>query len=318
MLGATVPTGNLDPMADSALRTSGTEYTFGTVLTAMVTPFKDNGDVDYDAAAALAIKLVDDGCDGLVVTGTTGETSTLTDEENLGMFAAVLDAVGDRAKVIAGTGTNDTAHSISLSTRAAALGVHGLLLVTPYYNKPSQAGVKAHFEAVANAAKLPVMIYDIPGRAGIAISTETIIELSANQYIVALKDAKADFMATTRVLAETDLDVYSGDDGLTLPLMAAGAVGVVSVTAHIAAAQYRGMVDAMHAGDLATARKLHFELDPIQRAVMTHIQGAVAAKTILNWQGVLPNSVVRLPLVAPSEAELEPVRADLRAAGWDL
>lgn len=305
-------------MADSALRTPGTEYTFGTVLTAMVTPFKDNGDVDYVAAAALATKLVDDGCDGLVVTGTTGETSTLTDEENLGMFAAVLDAVGDRAKVIAGTGTNDTRHSISLSTRAAALGVHGLLLVTPYYNKPSQAGVKAHFEAIANAVKLPVMIYDIPGRAGIAISTETIIELSANEYIVALKDAKADFLATTRVLAETDLDVYSGDDGLTLPLMAAGAVGVVSVTAHVATAKYRALVDAMHAGDLATARKLHFELDPIQRAVMTHIQGAVAAKTVLHWQGVLPNNVVRLPLVTPTEAELEPVRADLRAAGWDF
>ena len=305
-------------MAESALHTPRKNYTFGTVLTAMVTPFKDNGEVDYEAAAKLATKLVDDGCDGLVVTGTTGETSTLTDEENLGMFKAVKDAVGDRCKVIAGTGTNDTAHSISLSKRAAEIGVDGLLIVTPYYNKPSQAGVKAHFEAIASATKLPVMLYDIPGRAGIAIAPETIIALAQHPNIVALKDAKADYQSTTTVLANTDLDVYSGDDGLTLPLMAAGAVGVVSVTAHIAAAKYRILVDAMLAGDLETARKAHFELDPIQRAVMSHVQGAVAAKHILNWQGVLPNTVVRLPLVAPSETELETIRTDLREGGWEL
>ena len=306
-------------MAESALNTPRPNYTLGTVLTAMVTPFKDNGEVDYEATAKLANKLVDDGCDGLVVTGTTGETSTLTDEENLAMFAAVREAVGDRAKIIAGTGTNDTRHSISLSQRAAALGgIDGLLLVTPYYNKPSQAGVKAHFEAVASATDLPVMLYDIPGRAGIPIEPETIIELSKHQNIVALKDAKADYQSTTTVLGATDLDVYSGDDGLTLPLMAAGAVGVVSVTAHVAAAQYRVLVDAMLAGDLATARKAHFELDPIQRAVMSHIQGAVSAKHILHWQGVLPNTVVRLPLVAPSEAELDSIRTDLREGGWEL
>lgn len=306
-------------MADTALNTPSKNYTFGTVLTAMVTPFKDNGEVDYEAAAKVASKLVDDGCDGLVVTGTTGETSTLTDEENLGMFAAVRDAVGGRAKILAGTGTNDTRHSISLSQRAAALGgIDGLLIVTPYYNKPSQAGVKAHFEAIASATDLPVMMYDIPGRAGIPMISETIIELSKHQNIVALKDAKADFQATTTVLGATDLDVYSGDDGLTLPLMAAGAVGVVSVTAHIAAAQYRILVDAMLAGDLATARAMHFKLDPIQRAVMSHIQGAVAAKHILHWQGVLPNTVVRLPLLAPSEAELETIRTDLREGGWEL
>ena len=306
-------------MADSSLNTPRPDYTLGTVLTAMVTPFKDNGEVDYEAAAKLANKLVDDGCDGLVVTGTTGETSTLTDEENLGMFAAVRDAVGDRAKIIAGTGTNDTRHSISLSQRAAALGgIDGLLLVTPYYNKPSQAGVKAHFEAVASSTDLPVMIYDIPGRAGIPIEPETIIELAKHQNIVALKDAKADYQSTTLVLGATDLDVYSGDDGLTLPLMAAGAVGVVSVTAHIAAARYRVLVDAMLAGDLATARAAHFALDPIQRAVMGHIQGAVSAKHILHWQGVLPNTVVRLPLVDPSEAELDSIRTDLREGGWEL
>lgn len=301
-------------MAESEIR----EYTFGTLITAMVTPFTEDGEVDYAMAAELAAKLVDDGCDGLVVTGTTGETSTLSDEENLGMFKTVRDAVGGRAKVIAGSTTNDTRHSIRLSRQAAELGVDGLLVTTPYYNKPSQAGVQAHIEAIADATDLPVMVYDIPGRACIPIETETLIRLAEHPRIVALKDAKADYQETTRVLANTDLDVYSGDDGLTLPLMAAGAVGVVSVTAHVATAQYRALVDAMHAGDLATARRLHFELDPIQRAVMTHIQGAVAAKQILKWQKVLPNSVVRLPLVEPTDAELAPILADLAEAGWNL
>lgn len=298
-------------MAASDTRT----FTFGTLLTAMVTPFTADGEVDYQMSAELANKLVDDGCDGLVVTGTTGETSTLTDEENVGMFRAVKEAVGDRARVIAGTGTNDTAHSIQLSKRAAESGVDGLLLVTPYYNKPSQAGIQAHFEAIANSTELPVMLYDIPGRAGVPISSETIIRLADHPRITALKDAKADFSATTRVLANTDLDVYSGDDGLTLPWMAAGAVGLVSVTAHVATKQFRAMIDAALAGDFATARTIHFELDPVVRAVMTHIQGAVAAKQVLKWQGVLPNSVVRMPLVEPGEAEIKIIREDLAEAG---
>ncbi|GHG56332.1 4-hydroxy-tetrahydrodipicolinate synthase 2 [Sinomonas cellulolyticus] len=300
-------------MADSDLT-----RTFGTLLTAMVTPFTEDGEVDFEAAGKLAAKLVDDGCDGLVVTGTTGETSTLTDEENLGMFKAVLEAVGGRAKVIAGTGTNDTRHSVSLSRRAAELGVDGLLLVTPYYNKPSQAGVQAHFETVASSTDLPVMLYDIPGRSGIAIATETIIRLAEHPNIVGLKDAKADFAAVTRVLAKTDLAVYSGDDGLTLPWMAAGALGVVSVTAHVATAKFRTLVDAALAGDFATARRVHFELDPVIRGVMTRVQGAVAAKQVLKWQGVLPNSVVRLPLVEPGEAELSLIRNDLAEAGMDF
>lgn len=301
-------------MADSDIR----NLPFGTLVTAMVTPFTDEGEVDYKATAELANKLVDDGCDGLVVTGTTGETSTLTDDENLGMFKAVREAVGGRAKVIAGSTTNDTRHSVELSRQAADLGVDGLLVTAPYYNKPSQAGVQAHVEAIANATDLPVMVYDIPGRAGIRIETETLIRLADHPRIVALKDAKADYQATTRVLANTDLHVYSGDDGLTLPLMAAGAVGVVSVTAHVATGQYRALVDAMLAGDLFTARRLHFELDPVQRAVMSHIQGAVAVKQVLKWQGVLPNSVVRLPLVEPSDAEIALIRADLEEAGWNL
>lgn len=292
--------------------------TFGTLMPAMVTPFTVDGEVDYQAAGELANTLVDGGCDGILVTGTTGETSTLTDEENLGMFQAVIDAVGGRARVIAGTGTNDTRHSISLSQRAAKLAIDGLLIVTPYYNKPSQGGIQAHFEAIANSTELPVMVYDIPGRAGVPIHTETIIKLAQHPRITALKDAKADFTETSRVLANTDLDVYSGDDGLTLPLMAAGAVGLVSVSAHIAPAKFRALIDAAAAGDFRTARRIHFELDPVIRAAMSHVQGAVAIKQILKWQGILSNSVVRLPLVEPDEAEITMIKADLAEAGMDV
>ncbi|MBM7796484.1 4-hydroxy-tetrahydrodipicolinate synthase [Pseudoglutamicibacter cumminsii] len=291
---------------------------FGTLLTAMVTPFTAAGELDLDAARALARKLVDDGCDGLVVTGTTGETSTLTDEENVAMFKAVVEEVGDRAAVVAGSGTNDTRHSINLSRMARDAGVDGLLLVTPYYNKPSQAGIQAHFEAIADAVDLPVMLYDIPGRSVKPIETETIVALSKHPNIVALKDAKGDLMETTKVIAQTDLDIYSGEDGLTLPLLAIGAIGLVSVTAHIAAPQYRTMIDAVANGDLATARKAHADIDPLQRAVMSHLQGAVASKTILQRQGVLPTAHVRLPLVEPTDAELAPVLADLAEGGLHL
>lgn len=291
---------------------------FGTLLTAMVTPFTDRGALDLDAAQRLAAHLVDGGNDGLVVTGTTGETPTLTDDENVAMFKAIVEAVGDRVPVIAGTGTNDTRHSINLSRRAQEVGVDGLLLVTPYYNKPSQAGIRAHMEAITDATELPVMLYDIPGRTGMAMETSTIVELAKHPRIVALKDAKGNLLETTRVIASTDLDVYSGDDGMTLPLMSIGAKGLVSVTAHVASPQYRALVDAALAGDFETARALHFQLDPVQRALMTHMQGAVAAKTVLHWQKVLPNSVVRLPLVAPSAEELNPVKADLVEAGWEI
>lgn len=289
---------------------------FGSLVTAMVTPFTSDGAVDFDAAAALAVRLVDDGCDGLVVSGTTGETSTLEDQEKEDLFRVVAEAVSGRAKIIAGTGTNHTSHSVEMAHRAQRAGADAQLVVTPYYNKPTQSGVLAHFDAVAAASDLPVMIYDIPGRAGIPITTETIIRLADNPKILALKDAKADYAGITRVLANTSLDVYAGDDGLTLPWMAAGAVGVVSVSAHVATAQFRALVDAAAAGDFVTARKIHFELDPVVRAVMSHIPGAVSAKQILRMQGVLANSIVRLPLVDPSAVEMEPVLTDLAEAGW--
>ncbi|CAN7298375.1 4-hydroxy-tetrahydrodipicolinate synthase [Arthrobacter sp. LjRoot14] len=295
--------------------TSANNPAFGTLLTAMVTPFTEDGKVDYQQAAELAEKLVDDGCDGLVVTGTTGETSTLTDEENVGMFRAVKEAVGGRAAIIAGTGTNDTAHSVHLSKQAAEVGVDGLLIVTPYYNKPSQAGVRAHFETIASSTDVPVMLYDIPGRSSIQIAPETLIRLAEHPNIVAVKDAKADFAAATRVMSQTDLLFYSGDDGLTLQWMAMGAVGLVGVTTHVATRRFRELIDAVNANDLGTARKINFELEPVIRATMTRVQGAVAAKQILKWQGVLPNSVVRLPLVEPDEAEIATIREDLAEAG---
>jgi 4-hydroxy-tetrahydrodipicolinate synthase len=231
------------------------------------------------------------------------------------MFRAVKDAVGGRAAIIAGTGTNDTAHSVHLSQQAAALGVDGLLIVTPYYNKPSQGGVRAHFEKIASSTDVPVMVYDIPGRSSIPIHPETMIRLAQHPNIIAVKDAKADFAAATRVMAETDLLFYSGDDGLTLPWMAMGAVGLVGVTTHVATRRFRELIDAVNANDLGTARKIHLELEPVVRATMTRVQGAVAAKQILKWQGVLPNSIVRLPLVEPDEAEIETIREDLAQGG---
>ncbi len=291
---------------------------FGTLVAAMVTPFTADGAVDLDATAALATKLVDDGCDGLVVSGTTGETSTLEDSEKEDLYRVVVETVGSRARVIAGTGTNHTSHSVEMARRAERAGAHGQLVVTPYYNKPTQAGVLAHFHAVAEATELPIMVYDIPGRSAIPITTETMLRLAEHPRITALKDAKADFAAVTRVLAATDLDVYSGDDGLTLPWMSAGAVGVVSVSVHVATKAFRSMVDAAAAGDFAEARRIHFALDPVVRALMTHLPGVVTAKRVLQLQGVLPNSVVRLPLVEPDEHELEPVLADLAQAGGVL
>ena len=291
------------------------ELLFGTVVPAMVTPMTDEGAVDLEAAAALAEHLVDRGADGLVVTGTTGETSTLTDDENVAMFRTVVEAVGDRARVVAGTGTNDTAHTLELSRRAAETGVDGLLLVTPYYNKPNQAGIRAHFETVADGVDLPIMLYDIPGRSVMPIEPETVIALAQHPNIRALKDAKGDLQSTTTVLAHTDLDLYSGDDGATLPLMALGAVGVVSVAAHAAPELYRQLVDAVHAGDLAGARDHHFALDPVQRGIMTHVQGVVAAKAVLAAQGVIPSAAVRLPLVQATPDELSVIRADLAEAG---
>lgn len=287
---------------------------FGRLLTAMVTPFTASGDVDEKATAALAQNLVDRGHDGLIVCGTTGEYSTMTDEENENVFRIVKEAVGERAHIVAGVGSNDTNHTLHLASRAEAVGVDGLLVVTPYYNKPTQTGLEAHFRTVADAVKTPVMLYDIPGRAGIPITPAVYRSLASHENIVAVKDAKADFTAATEVMETTDLQYYSGDDGLTLPWMAVGAVGLVGVTSHVAPEAFRQLIDATVAGDLATAQKLHLELAPVIRAAMSRVPGCVAAKQILSWQGILDSPAVRLPHVLATDEEAALMRADLEGS----
>lgn len=301
-------------MTESSQIPQGTrsEPIFGRLLTAMVTPFAANGEVDEQKTAALAEELADRGHDGLIVCGTTGEYSTMTDDENERVFRIVKEAVGERVKIVAGVGSNDTAHTLDLAARAESVGVDGLLVVTPYYNKPTQAGVQAHFTTVANAVKTPVMLYDIPGRAGIPISVDTYRALAEQENIVAVKDAKADFASASAVMAATDLQYYSGDDGLTLPWMALGAVGLVGVTTHVAPEKFRELIDAVVAEDLATAQRVHRELIPVITATMTRVPGCVAAKQILSWQGRLDSAFVRLPHVAPTPEEEKLIRADLK------
>lgn len=302
-------------MSETAQNTStAAEPVFGRLLTAMVTPFAANGEVDEQATATLATNLVDRGHDGLIVCGTTGEYSTMTDEENENVFRIVKEAVGDRAKIVAGVGSNDTAHTLHLASRAEAVGVDGLLVVTPYYNKPTQTGLEAHFRTVADAVKTPVMLYDIPGRAGIPITPAVYRALADHENIVAVKDAKADFTAATEVMETTDLDYYSGDDGLTLPWLAMGAVGLVGVTSHVAPEHFRQLIDATVAGDLATAQKLHLELAPVVRAAMSRVPGCVAAKQILTWQGILDSATVRLPHVLATDEEAALMRSDLEGS----
>lgn len=302
-------------MSETAQNTStAAEPVFGRLLTAMVTPFAANGEVNEQATAALATNLVDRGHDGLIVCGTTGEYSTMTDEENENVFRIVKEAVGDRAKIVAGVGSNDTAHTLHLASRAEAVGVDGLLVVTPYYNKPTQTGLEAHFRTVADAVKTPVMLYDIPGRAGIPITPAVYRALADHENIVAVKDAKADFTAATEVMETTDLDYYSGDDGLTLPWLAMGAVGLVGVTSHVAPEHFRQLIDATVAGDLATAQKLHLDLAPVVRAAMSRVPGCVAAKQILTWQGILDSATVRLPHVLATDEEAALMRSDLEGS----
>jgi 4-hydroxy-tetrahydrodipicolinate synthase len=288
---------------------------FGAVLTAMVTPFATDGSLDLDAAQRLATHLVDAGNDGLVISGTTGESPTTSDEEKDRLLRAVLEAVGTRGTVVAGVGTYDTQHSIELAQAAAKAGAHGLLAVTPYYNKPPQDGVAAHFLAVADAGELPLMLYDIPGRSGIAIHTETLVRLAEHDRIVAVKDAKGDLYEGSWVMARTDLAFYSGDDALNLAWLAHGAAGMVSVVGHVAAAQYRRLVAAVDSGALPAARAVHRQLLPAVRGVMTRTQGAIMAKAGAQLQGSLAHRAVRLPLVPATDEQVALLRSDLTQAG---
>jgi 4-hydroxy-tetrahydrodipicolinate synthase len=286
---------------------------FGRVLTAMVTPFTADGALDADRAAELAVRLVEQGNDGLVISGTTGEAPTTSDAEKEQLLRAVIDAVGDRASVVAGVGTNNTAHSVELARTAEKAGAAGVLVVTPYYNKPPQEGVIAHTREVVEAVDLPVMLYDIPGRSGIALSTETIVRLAEHERVVALKDAKLDLEATSWVLSRTDLAYYCGHDPWTLPLLSVGAVGVVGTSTHVSATRTRELVEAFVAGDVARARALHEELLPIYSGIF-RTQGTILVKAALDLLG-FPVGGVRLPLVAATDAERDVLRADLVAAG---
>ncbi len=289
---------------------------FGRVLTAMVTPFTADGRLDLDGASILARHLVDQGNDGLVISGTTGESPTTSDSEKADLLRTVVEAVGDRCSVVAGVGTSDTAHSVVLARAAAAAGADGLLLVTPYYNKPPQAGVLAHSTAVADATELPVMLYDIPGRSGIAIETETICRLAEHPRIVALKDAKLDLEATSWVLRRTELAYYCGHDPWTLPLLSIGAVGVVGTSTHLTAAGTHELVDAFFAGDLARARACHEQLLPAYSGIF-RTQGTILVKAALRELG-LPAGPVRLPLVDATPEQVSVLRADLADAGVAL
>jgi 4-hydroxy-tetrahydrodipicolinate synthase len=287
---------------------------FGAVLTAMVTPFDADGQVDLDAAQRVATHLVASGCDGLVISGTTGESPTTTDAEKDDLLRAVLEAVGGRARIVAGVGTNDTHHTIELARAAEKAGAHGLLVVTPYYNKPPQEGLRAHFTAVADATALPVILYDIPGRSGVPIQTETLVRLAEHDRIVAVKDAKEDLYEGSWVMARTDLAFYSGSDALNLAWLTHGGSGIISVVGHVATPAYARMVAAVTAGDLTAALTEHRALLPAVRGVMTRAQGAIMAKAGLQLQGILDNRAVRLPLVPATEEQVTQLRADLRLA----
>ena len=284
----------------------------GTVLTAMVTPFRDDGSVDIAAAAQLANHLIDAGCDGLVVSGTTGECPTTTDDEKRELLRVVLEAVGDRARVIAGAGTYDTAHSIGLAKACAAEGAHGLLVVTPYYSKPPQSGLIAHFTAVADATDLPVLLYDIPPRSVIPIQTETIRALAAHPNIVGIKDAKGDLHSGGQIIAETGLAYYSGDDALNLPWLAMGATGFISVISHVAAGQLRELLSAFGSGDIATARKINVTIAPLCDA-MARLGGVTMSKAGLRLQGIDAGDP-RLPQMPATPEQIDALTADMRAA----
>ena len=288
---------------------------FGRMLTAMVTPMTAEGAVDFHGAERLAAYLVDEQRhDGLVLSGTTGESPTTSDAEKKRLVEVVVGAVGDRATVIAGVGTNDTAHTVELARQAEAAGAHALLVVTPYYNKPPQEGLVRHFTAVADATGLPNMLYDIPARAGVPIRTETLVRLAGHPRIVAVKDAKGDLFAGSEVMARTGLVFYSGDDTLNLAWLSVGAAGFVSVIGHVAGVDLHEMIDAYRAGDVDRALAIHRRLLPVVTAIMTRTQGAIAVKAALGLLG-RPGGSLRPPLVEAAPEFVARLREDLIIGG---
>ncbi len=288
---------------------------FGQVLVALVTPMTPDGEVDWPATEKHLDYIISNGADGVVVTGTTGETSTLTDAEKLQLVKVGKSVSSGRAKIITGGGSNETAHAIQLYQESEKAGADGVMIVTPYYNKPTQAGVLTHFRLIADATDLPVILYDIPGRTGIPIAFETILRAAKHPNIVAVKDAKGDFAQASRVLNETDLLYFSGDDSNILPHLSIGATGLIGVTANIAPLAYRELVDATNLNDYDQALIVHNQLEPLVRAAMTHVPGTVAAKYILHGLGLIDSPRVRLPLVGPEEAEAARIEADIDKVG---
>ena len=295
------------------MSTQQIQVPFGRMITAMVTPFDKDGAIDWDGVATLANHLADHGHDAIAVNGTTGEAPTTKTSEKLEIIRVVKAAVGDRVKVLTGAGDNETSYTVDQAKRCAEVGADGLLIVTPYYNKPPQAGIEAHFKAVASATDLPIMMYDIPGRTGVEIEQDTICRLAEVKNIVALKDAKGNPASTSWVIARTGLPVYSGDDILNLPLLSVGAVGFVSVCGHTVGNELREMLDAWFAGNSARALEIHQKLLPVFTGTF-RTQGAILTKAALTLMG-LPGGYTRLPLVDATEAQIAQLRKDLQQGG---
>ena len=293
-----------------------TQGPFGRLITAMITPFAKDGSIDWDGVATLATHLADHGHDAIAVNGTTGEAPTTKSSEKLEIIKVVKSTVGSRVKVLSGAGDNETSYTVEQAKRSADAGADGLLIVTPYYNKPPQAGIEAHFRAVASSTDLPIMMYDIPGRTGVEIESDTIVRLFEVPNIVALKDAKGNLAATSDVIARCGIPVYSGDDILNLPFLSIGAVGFVSVCGHTVGNELKAMLDAWFAGDTARALEIHQKLIPVFKGTFK-TQGAILTKAAMNFMG-LPGGTTRLPLVDATPAQIATLREDLIAGGVPL
>ncbi len=292
--------------------TRGAEF-FGTVSVAMVTPFTKDGSIDLDAGVSLAGHLVDQGCDALVLSGTTGESPTVRPSEKIDLLKAVRAELGDKVTLVAGSGTYSTAESVELSKASAAAGADGLLVVTPYYSRPSQEGLYRHFTTVADAVDTPICLYDIPSRSVVPIESETLRRLADHPNIRAVKDAKGDLPAAMQLMEETELAWYSGDDPLNVPWLAVGATGMISVIGHVAAPQLRALRDAVDAGDITGARSIANRLIPLTRA-QARLGGVAFAKAALTLQGIEVGAP-RLPIIEPTSDEIDRLAEDLRLAG---
>ena len=289
---------------------------FGRLTTAMITPFAKSGEIDWAGVEKLASHLVATGHEGIVLNGTTGEAPTTSDDEKDEIIKVVRKTVGSKIKIIAGAGNNETSHSVEQAKRAAKSGADALLVVTPYYNKPPQSGLIAHFTAMADATELPVVMYDIPGRTGIEIESDTIVKLFEHPRIVALKDAKGNVAATSWVIKRCGIPVYSGDDILNLPLLSVGAVGVISVCGHTVGREIKEMLNAWFSGNSKRALEIHQKLLPVYSGTF-RTQGAILTKAALNMMG-LPGGFTRLPLVDATEAQKAQLKEDFRQAGINL